>query len=262
VIVQPRSKLESLREGVVASLPLFPGIAPVGALFGAIAVAGGLTKADAVLMSAIVYAGASQFVAIDLYGQGVPAWPIVLSVFAVNFRHVLYSAALTPVFRRLRRSTRAAFLPLLIDPVFAYVEKRLEDGRGFDPFTYLAMGLTFYVMWVASSAVGAFFGALVEDPEALALDMLLPLYFLTLVLGFRARPNWSVTVIVAGVVSALVYHAPAAGLTMLGSPWHITAGAAAGILAAVLLARGGESVSIERAAGEETFEPASGEHER
>jgi hypothetical protein len=54
-----------------------------------------------------------------------------------------------------------------------------------------------------------------------------------------------------------VYHAPAVGLTMLGPPWHITAGAAAGIAAAVLLAGGGEAVSLDKAAEEETFEPAA-----
>lgn len=251
-----RTTLSDFREGIVAILPIFPGLVPVGILFGAIAVAEGLTKADAILMSAIVYAGASQFVAIDLYGQDVPAWPIVLSVLAVNFRHVLYSAALTPVFRRLRPATRVLFLPLLVDPLFAWVEKRLGEGRGFSPAGYLGMGLTCYLSWVASSAAGAVFGQLVGDPHALALDMFLPLYFLTLVVSFRARPNWAATVLAAGIVSTLVYHAPAVGLTMLGSPWHISAGAAAGILAAVLLARGGEPVPIERAAEEETMEPA------
>ena len=44
-------------------------------------------------MSATVYAGASQMVGIELFGNKVPPWLIVLSIFAVNFRHVLYSAS-------------------------------------------------------------------------------------------------------------------------------------------------------------------------
>ena len=45
-------------------------------------------------MSATVYGGASQMVGIELFGQKIAPWLIVLSIFAVNFRHVLYSAAL------------------------------------------------------------------------------------------------------------------------------------------------------------------------
>jgi predicted branched-subunit amino acid permease len=53
----------------------------------------GLSAGEAVLMSATVYAGASQMVGIELFGSDVAPWLIVFSVFAVNFRHVLYSAA-------------------------------------------------------------------------------------------------------------------------------------------------------------------------
>jgi len=259
VKIPSRETYAGLREGVMASIPLVPGIVPVGALFGAVAVGSGLTPLDAIVMSGVVYAGASQFVAIDLWGQGIPAWSIILSVLAVNFRHVLYSAALTPVFRRLRPATRAAFLPMLVDPLFAFVEKRLQDGRGFSRAAYVGMGITLYVMWLTGSVAGALFGELVEDPDVLALDMLMPLFFLTLVMGFRSRPNWGPTVLAAAVTSVLVYHAPVVGLTVLGPPWHITAGAVAGIAAAVLLAGRGDAVPLDQAAEEETFEPAARE---
>ena len=247
----------NIREGLAASLALAPGILPFGALFGAVAVGSDLTRADAIIMSAAVYAGASQLVAIDLWGQSVPLWWVVVSVLAVNFRFVLYSAALTPIFHRLGTLTRFAFLPLLVDPLFADTQKRLEEGKGFSPAAYAAMGLALYTMWVGSSVAGAFFGALVEDPRALALDMIMPLFFLTLVMGFRGRPHWGATVGVAGIVSILVHSAPSIGLTMLGAPWHIMAGAAAGIAAAVALSSGDEKpVSLGPAAEDDPLEPA------
>jgi predicted branched-subunit amino acid permease len=178
---------------------------------------------------------------------------------------VLYSAALTPAFRPLRRATKAGLFPLLVDPVFAFAEKRLAEGRGFSPGAYLGMGIVLYVNWVAGSAIGAIFGQLVQDPEALSLDMVLPVYFLTLVMGFRARPGWGIVVATSAAVSIAVYHAPALGLSWLGPPWHITAGAAGGILAAVLVAGSGRPVPVAQAAQEETFEPAgppSGEARR
>ncbi|KAB2751556.1 AzlC family ABC transporter permease, partial [Brucella anthropi] len=41
--------------------------------------------AEAVFMSSIIYAGASQMVGLDLFGQNIAPWMIVMSIFAVNF---------------------------------------------------------------------------------------------------------------------------------------------------------------------------------
>lgn len=82
------------REGLRGGFPIMLAASPFGALFGALAVDNGFSIADAVFMSATVYAGASQMVGIELFGSNVQPWLVVLSVFAVNFRHVLYSASL------------------------------------------------------------------------------------------------------------------------------------------------------------------------
>src|SRR3954452_15642680 len=79
--------------GARASVPIIAAVLPFGLLFGALAVDNGLTAVDAMLMSGIIFGGASQMVGIKLFGQNVAPWLIVLSIFAVNFRHVLYSAA-------------------------------------------------------------------------------------------------------------------------------------------------------------------------
>ena len=83
----------AFREGMRDGLPVIVAVLPFGLLFGALAVENGLCIAEAVLMSATVYGGASQMVGIELFGQKIAPWLIVLSIFAVNFRHVLYSAA-------------------------------------------------------------------------------------------------------------------------------------------------------------------------
>lgn len=206
-------------------------VSPIGALFGALAVGRDLSPTEAVVMSAALYAGASQFVAIDLVGQNVPLWSIVLSVLAVNFRLVLYSAALTPLVRALPWRTKAPLFFLLVDPVFAHVQRARP---GLDLAGYFGMAVLLYVAWVASTVLGVLFGQLLDDADAFAVDMLLPIYFLALVMGFRSRPNWLLTVAVSAAVAAFVYKAPAWGLTFLGSPWHVTIGGVAGILAAIL----------------------------
>jgi hypothetical protein len=70
--------------------------------------------------------------------------------------------------------------------------------------------------------VGAAFGRLVPNPQALGLDFLLPIYFLGMVMGFRKRPLWLPIVLASGVASILAYK-------FVGSPWHVSLGAVAGI---------------------------------
>ena len=229
----PDGFLAGVREGV----PVWIAAAPVGLVFGAVAAAQGLSVADAAFMGATVFAGASQMVAVDLYGRSVPLWLIVLSVFAVNFRHVLYSAAVTPTMRAFPPLARWTGFHLLIDPQYALAEKRVEGRRPVGPAWWFGLGLPIYALWVAECALGAAFGRLIADPAAFGLDMILPIYFLALVMGFRARPHWLAVVGTSGAVALLVYHSP------LGPPWHVSIGGLAGILvAASMPPRGGAPV--------------------
>ena len=138
-------------------------------------------------------------VGIELFGDRIAPWVIVLSIFAVNFRHILYSAVIgRHVTHWLPLQKYIAFY-FLVDPQFAEVEKRRESDRPLTFVWYMGTGdRRSTLMWIAEAWVGAVFGKLVTDPEALGIDFLLPLYFLGLVMGFRRRANWLPVVIVSG----------------------------------------------------------------
>ncbi len=216
--------LAGLRSGLVVAV----SSGPFAVLFGALAVDNGLSVAEAGLMSASVFAGASQLVGIELFGQLVPAWLVVLSVLAVNFRHVLYSASVAPIFERYPPLGRYLALFLLTDPQYADTMRRHEQGKSTGFGWYMTFGIIVYLQWVVLSIVGAFFGSLLGDPQTFALDVLLPVYFLGLVIGFRRRPNFYPIVLASGVGSVAAYY-------LVGSPWHVSIGAICGIVLAVLL---------------------------
>ncbi|PWL16994.1 branched-chain amino acid ABC transporter permease [Falsochrobactrum shanghaiense] len=216
--------------GAKRALPIVVASTPFGLLFGAIAVDSGLSVGEAVFMSATIYAGASQLVGLDLFSQNIAPWMIVLSIVAVNFRHVLYSAA---VGRRIRHFTllqKAVAFFVLIDPQYAEVEIRGEAGIRISFPWYMGLGLTMYVFWVFQGLIGGLFGNLITDPYAFGLDFLLPIYFLGMVMSFRHRKNW-VPVVIASTVCAV------AAYKTVGSPWHVTLGACGGVLLAALLAK-------------------------
>ena len=214
--------------GARAGVPVLIAVIPFGLLFGALAVDNGFTIAEAVLMSAIVYGGASQMVGIELFGQEVAPWLIVLSILAVNFRHVLYSAAFGRRIAHWPAMQRALAFFLLTDPQFAETERRAEKGRGVSFAWYIGFGAPVWAAWVAETALGGYFGGVISDPHAIGLDYLLPIYFLGLVMGFRNRPLWLPVVVASAIASVLAYE-------FVGSPWHVSIGAVAGVLLAVVV---------------------------
>jgi predicted branched-subunit amino acid permease len=214
--------------GARASVPIIAAVLPFGLLFGTLAIDNGLTGLEAMLMSGIIFGGASQMVGIQLFGEHVAPWLIVLSIFAVNFRHVLYSAAFGRRIANWPFLQKALGFFLLTDPQFAEAERRIEHGQKLSFVWYIGMGAPIWVFAVAMAGLGAHFGKLIHDPKALGLDFLLPIYFLGMVMSFRKRPLWLPVVAVSAVASVLA-------VRLVGSPWHIALGAIAGIAVAVAM---------------------------
>ena len=226
------------RRGMRRAIPVVIAAAPFGLLFGTLAVGNGLSVGEAVLMSATVYAGSSQMVGIELFGQDLAPWVVVMSIFAVNFRHVLYSAVSGRATRHWSVLKRYFAFFFLVDPQFAEAERRVGEGKPLTLAWYMGLALTVYVTWVAEALIGGLFGQLIPNPHALGFDFLLPIYFLGLVMEFRERPLWLPVVAVSAVASIAAYYT-------VGSPWHVSIGAVVGILLAALWPTQGSVKELE-----------------
>jgi predicted branched-subunit amino acid permease len=102
----------------------------------------------------------------------------------------------------------------------------------------MAFALVFYFSWLFFSTLGAWFGSMLGDPKAWAIDVLLPIYFLGLVLAFRRKPGFY-PVVAASMVGSV------AGYYLVGSPWHVSIGAICGVLVAALLPLPAQPVAAE-----------------
>ncbi len=223
------SRSQDIKDGIRDVLPILPAIFPFGGVFGALAVEQGLSSGEVFLASMTIFAGASQYAMLDLMGQNVPAWSIVLAVFAVNFRHVLYSASLARKLAQFKPWQRWVGMFLLVDPQFATADTRAAT-HGLRPAYFFASGLLLYSNWLFSNAVGAQFGALLENPADYGLDFILPIYFAGLVMGFHKRPRFLPILLISTAVSLVTYHT-------IGSPWHISIGGVAGLILAAILSK-------------------------
>jgi 4-azaleucine resistance transporter AzlC len=223
----PRPAPRLFLRGLADVLPILIATLPFGMVYGALAAKEGLSLVESMAMSGLVFAGASQFVAVELWADPLPLLAIFLSVLAVNLRHVLYSAAIARRLEHWSPAERFFGFFFLTDPTFALVE--LRGAERLSVAYYLGISLPLYANWLAATLVGALFGELIRRPEAIGFDFVATAYFIFLVVGFRARPNASIVIAASAAGSLAAWFA-------FGSPWHYAGGALAGVAAATALA--------------------------
>ena len=219
-----------LRRGAVAILPLAPGGLLFGLSLGLLAAGAGLSLGETAFMSLSVFAGASQYLAVELWREPLPIASIVLATLVVNLRHVLMGAVLAPWLRALPRRQVLPSLFLLVDENWGVTAARRQGPAGqqeSDLGFLVGGGLPLYGLWTTGSLLGHAAAGLIADPRAWGLDALAGAVFLVLLLlqwrGPRCLLPWAVA---AGVALA--------AQTVLPIAWTVLLGALAGALAGAL----------------------------
>lgn len=220
-----RSNRAEFWAGVQAQLPILLGVSPFGMIYGIIAIKAGLPVAVALGMSIIVFAGSSQFIAAQLFASATPGLVIVLTTLVVNLRHMLYSASVAPYVKHLSPLWKYLLAFLLTDEAYAVTITYYEKSAAQSPLPvsetnrhwfFFGAGLTLWVAWQASTAVGVLLGA--QVPSRWALDFTLALTFIALLIPvLKDRP---------AVLAALA--AGGMALAAHGLPYNL------GLIAAVL----------------------------
>lgn len=162
-------------------LPFQLGVIPFGLIFGMLGISSGLTPLQTILMSSILFGGASQVVFAQLWATGTPPTFIGASVSVINLRHVLYSASVAPYLRQLPLKWRIALAYLLTDEAYAVSIKHFLEHptNPFKHFYLLGAGIALWFFWQISTVVGVFASATI--PKELSLGFAIPLTFIAIV---------------------------------------------------------------------------------
>ena len=205
-------------EGLRASVPVVFGYLPAAVAFGVAARGAGLSTVETVVMSLIVYSGASQFALAGLVAAGA-SWLVMVAISLVlGVRHVLYGPSLAPHIRRIGTGRAAVAAFGLTDEVFAVASVKLERQPSLANFGWL-LGLETgaYTSWALGTWIGGVAGTAVVaalPSLASALSFALPALFVALLVSLvRAEDSgpWSVprpvagAVLVAAIVAAVIY---------------------------------------------------------
>ena len=188
------------QQGLAQGLPIVLGYVPIGFAYGILATKSGLSARDTVLMSLIVYAGASQFIAAGLFAGGVSPLSIVLTTFVANLRHLLMTASLAPHVRQWPKPALAAFAYQVTDETFAVHSARFTSVGASKAEAFCTNALA-QVAWLTGSWLGVVGGQYIPDPRPWGLDYALPALFVALlVLQVRDRVQVGVA-LAAGALS-------------------------------------------------------------
>jgi 4-azaleucine resistance transporter AzlC len=208
--------------GLLATLPLAPGVVAFGLLYGVMARQVGFSPWEAWAMSLIVHAGSAQFTALGMW-QVANAIPIILTTLVINLRHMLMGASVAPYLRGLSPLWKALLALWMSDESYALAIAEYERGHGSHRY-FLGANVGIYLTWPTSGLLGALLGAAIPDPSRYGLDLVFPLAFLGLLTAFLKDRIGIAVAIVAGGLALL-------GTFLLPGKWAIIV---AGLLGSVL----------------------------
>ncbi|NIA68137.1 AzlC family ABC transporter permease [Pelagibius litoralis] len=212
--------------GTLRILPLLVAVVVYGLLFGTLAAQKGLSPLETALMSAIVFAGASQFVAVEIWTSPPAVVLLGATALMVNLRHVLMGAALAPFLKGWSRGQVYGGLFFMADENWAFALQR-SAKTPLTPGYYFGLALPLYAGWIACTTLGAIFGGFLQDPARYGLDFAFTAVFLTLLTGLwkgrRSFLPWGAAALAA-----------VAGHLFLPGVWYIALGGLAGALVGAL----------------------------
>jgi predicted branched-subunit amino acid permease len=219
VVATPPSRIARDAVGIGIAVGVY------GVSFGVLAVAAGLSPAQACVMSMLTFTGASQFAFVGVLAGGGGALAAMAPAVMLAVRNAAYGLSLASILpRRLR--DRALLAQLVIDESTAMA--RAQDEPRAARRALLVTGVSVWLGWNAGTFAGALLGGGLGDPRSLGLDAMFPAAFLALLAPQLRRPGAPAAGAAGALVAiALVPVAPA-GVPVIAA----LSGVAAGVLVA------------------------------
>lgn len=205
-------------------VPLVAAVIPIGVIYGAVAATKGLSTLEITLMSAVVFAGSAQFVAMDIWMHPASWSGVALAALLVNLRFILLSASIGRHMQAFTGWRKYLAVLFLTDESWAMAELRARKGK-LTPLYFAGLIVPFYLAWVLSSLGGALVGNTLGDPAVIGLDFAFPAVFIVLIMKFWKGPQTGLILLASAVAAVVTNH-------YLPGVWYIAAGAAAGLVVA------------------------------
>jgi len=149
----PIPNKDAFRSGMRAGIPVAVGYIPIAIAFGLLAKSFDMPNVITLAMSLFIFAGASQFIGVQLIMAGSMYWEIILTTFILNLRHFLMSASLSQRLETTSNRFLAAIAFGVTDETFSVASTRDESTRG---HFVLGLNLIAFLAWNVGTWIGVF----------------------------------------------------------------------------------------------------------
>ncbi|PEO68502.1 branched-chain amino acid ABC transporter permease [Bacillus toyonensis] len=197
---------DSFQQGVKDCLPTVFGYLSIGIAAGVIAKTAGFSVIEIAFMSTLIYAGSAQFILAGMYAAGAPASAIIFTVFFVNLRHLLMSAALAPYFTKIPLFKNVIIGSQITDETFGVAVQQAAKGYLGEKWM-MGLNVTAYLNWILATVIGGLFGEWIPDPHTYGMDYALPAMFIGLFVLqlISSKPKLAIHLSVAIVAIIIAY---------------------------------------------------------
>ncbi|TCT13822.1 4-azaleucine resistance transporter AzlC [Natranaerovirga pectinivora] len=205
--------------GLKLGLPIAIGYIPIAITFGLIIRASEIPTSAGIMMSFVVFAGASQFIGANLMMYGASIIEIVLTTFILNFRHFLMSTSLS---QKVSKNTSKKLLSIIsfgiTDETFA-VASLQEEGL-INPYKLLGLNFIAYASWNFGTWLGIFAGDALTEGIRNSLGIALYAMFIGLLVpSLRKGKDVIIVTGLAIVINSIIYWVPL--LSNISVGWRI-----------------------------------------
>lgn len=175
--------------GMRDMLPMSIAAATYGLAFGLLATQSGFSIVQAISMSAMVFGGSSQLVAMEQLTLGVGAASAILAGIALNMRILLVTATMQNVL------TARPWWQIGLGTFFATdasvaLMQSAKTRKMTDSYWYFfGGGASLYIIWIIVTAIGAFVSSEVPNPNAIGLDFAIIAIFIATLPGMWRGTN-------------------------------------------------------------------------
>ena len=197
--VNSQCKNISFRKGIAAGWPICMGYVPIGMAFGVMAQKAGMSPLEIGLMSIIVFAGSSQFIAASMISSGASPFSIIVTTFFVNLRHLLMSSALSVYFPESSKRFLSAFAYGVTDESFAVNLSRFKN-ESWDPSSAITVNQSANIVWFFSTVTGGIGGQFIPQ-GAFGIDYALPAMFICLLVYQLNGRIYTIIGILSGILA-------------------------------------------------------------
>ncbi len=219
--------LQQIRTGFIANLPVAGSVWVYGCVLGVLTIQKNINWLELLLMNLTIFAGASQFVMVDMWIPPLPILEISIAVLIINLRYLLIGASLTPLFKEKSLWHKLFFMHLVADENWAITMAAHREGKASVGFLF-GGGVCLLLFWSFGTLFGNLVGSVIQDPKAYAFDFAFVAVFTALTVSlWQGKKNiipWLIAAVCAIITDQIV-----------PGKWCVVAGGIVGALTATFI---------------------------